>query len=141
MQFSLQQFVILLENVMTHLNNNAELFKHFVLVTHDHGEKLWCENEVNVSCVEIICVFSLIIKAGEINSTAHYFPNLLWQWSKIIIETHCIGHVYFENIGLWNYRTYSLHAQSNFSNFTQLFFLMNLFTGQVLERARVRSVY
>ena len=92
-------------------------------------------------CVEIICVFSLIIKAGEINSTAHYFPNLLWQWSKIIIETHCIGHVYFENIGLWNHRTYSLHAQSNFSNFTQLFFLMNLFTGQVLERARVRSVW
>ena len=43
----LQQFVILLENVMTQFNNNAKLSKHFVLVTHDHGEKLWCENEVN----------------------------------------------------------------------------------------------
>ena len=47
MKFSLQHFVILLENVITHFNNNAELFKHFVLITHDHGEKLWCENEVN----------------------------------------------------------------------------------------------
>ena len=46
MQFSLQQFVILLENVITHFNNNAELFKHFVLVTHDQGEKLCCENEI-----------------------------------------------------------------------------------------------
>ena len=47
MQFSLQHFVILLENVITHFNNNAELFKHFVLITHDQGEKLRYENEVN----------------------------------------------------------------------------------------------
>ena len=47
MQFSPQEFVILPENVITHFNNNAELFNHFVLITHDHGEKLWCENEVN----------------------------------------------------------------------------------------------
>ena len=40
------------------------------------------------SCVEIIYVFSSIVKAGEKNSTAHYFQNLLWQWSKIIIKTH-----------------------------------------------------
>ena len=46
MQFSLQQFVILLENVITHFNNNAESFKHFVLVTHDHREKLCCEHEI-----------------------------------------------------------------------------------------------
>ena len=46
MQFSLQQFVILLENVMKYFNNNIEVFKRFVLVTHDHGEKLCCENEI-----------------------------------------------------------------------------------------------
>ena len=47
MQFSLQKFIILLENFITHFDNNAELFKYFVLVTHDHGEKLWCDNTVN----------------------------------------------------------------------------------------------
>ena len=47
MQLSLQKCVILLKNVTTHFYNNAELFKHFVLITHDQGEKLWFENEVN----------------------------------------------------------------------------------------------
>ena len=57
MQFSVQQFVILLENIITDLDDNIELFKHFFLITHDHGEKLWCENEVNAHVQKIICVF------------------------------------------------------------------------------------
>ena len=55
MQFSLQQFVILLDNVITHFNNNSELFKNFVLVTHDHGEKLCCENEIISKCGDYLC--------------------------------------------------------------------------------------
>ena len=43
----MHKFVILLKNVNSHIINNAELFKYFVLVTHDHGEKLWCDNLVN----------------------------------------------------------------------------------------------
>ena len=47
MQLSLQRCVILLNNAFAHFYNNAELFKHFVLITHDQGEKLWYEHEVN----------------------------------------------------------------------------------------------
>ena len=47
MQLSLQRCVILLNNAFAHFYNNAELSKHFVLITHDQGEKLRYENEVN----------------------------------------------------------------------------------------------
>ena len=47
MQLSLQRCVILLNKAFAHFYNNAELFKHFVLITHDLGEKLRYENEVN----------------------------------------------------------------------------------------------
>ena len=68
MQLSLQRYEILLKNAIAHFYNNAELFKHFVLITHDHGEKLWYENEVNAHVPMCPCS---IVKAGEKNSTAH----------------------------------------------------------------------
>ena len=70
MQLSLQRCVILLNKAFAHFYNNAELFKHFVLITHDQGEKLRYENEVNVMCGDYL-YFRSIVKAGEKNSTAH----------------------------------------------------------------------
>ena len=42
----MQYFVIVLRNVITHFNNNAVLFKLFILITHEHGEKIWFEYKV-----------------------------------------------------------------------------------------------
>ena len=43
----LAKVCILLNKAFARFYNNAELFKHFVLITHDQGEKLRYENEVN----------------------------------------------------------------------------------------------
>ena len=40
--------------------------------------------------VEIICVFSSVIGAGEKNSTDKFFQNWLWIWTIITIHRNCM---------------------------------------------------
>ena len=109
-----------------------------------HLDNTWTPREAmgwkesHCPCMGMICVFCSII--------LHVRKNPPTTISKICGEygqkssSTPIVRVYFDNIGSWNHGTCFLCARGNFDNLTQFFFLVNLFTRQMWERAGVRSV-
>ena len=65
------------KNVITPHNNNTALFKHLVLITQEHREKLWCGYIYAIPMFGDDLCFLLNHTAGGKNSTAYYYPNLL----------------------------------------------------------------
>ena len=72
----MRYFVIVFRNVITHFNNNAVLFKFFILITHEHGKKLWCDKKSLPLYGDDLCLL-LNHSSCEKKSTDHYFQDLL----------------------------------------------------------------
>ena len=87
----------------------------------------------------MICVFCSIILHVRKNPPTT-FSKICCEYGQKSSSTPIVHVFFFDNIGSWNHGTCLLCARGNFYNFTQLFFLVNLFTRQMWERARVRSV-
>ena len=104
MQSSLQRCVILLKNAFAHFYNNAECFQDFVLITHDHGEKLWYEHEVNAH-VQRLFVFLLNCKSWwnkfhrpltprfVVNMNKNYHPHQLYMFISITQGHGTMAHI------------------------------------------------
>ena len=68
MPISLHPCNVAPKSVKTPHNNNTALFKHLVLITNEHGEKLWCGYIVKPMFGDDLC-FLLNHTAGGKNST------------------------------------------------------------------------